>query len=167
MIVTERLMKVTKRLIEAVNVLSCAAMVIMMLTIIADVFLRMFSRYVPGQLEIVSCGMVCVVWFAVGRCALKEEMIQVNIFKVGPVVEFINKLIVIALCAVATIGAVKEGLIAMRLGTGSSILKIPKYPFMWVTAFGFFTVISAVSVLLLYARRKKQDPEALPEEELT
>ncbi|MCL1829279.1 MAG: hypothetical protein FWG32_07265, partial [Oscillospiraceae bacterium] len=109
----------------------------------------------------------CVVWFAGGRCALKEEMIQVNIFKVGPVVELINKLISVLLCALATIGAVKEGLIAMRLGTGSSILKIPKYPFMWVTAFGFFTVILAVSVLILYARRKKQDPQALTEEELT
>ena len=155
-------MKYTEKLIEAVNVLSCVAMVIMMLTIILDVILRMFSRHVPGQLEIVSYGMVCVVWFAVGRCALKEEMIQVNVFNVGPIIELINKLISIAMCTFATIGAFREGLIARRLGGGSSILRIPRYPFFWVTALGFLMVALAVTVLLVHNRYKKRSPQIQP-----
>lgn len=161
----EKLMKYTGKFIDGVSILSCVAMVVMMLTIMADVILRMFSNYVPGQLEIVSCGMVCVVWFAVGRCAIKGEMIQVNILNVGPVVELVNHLISIAFCILATIGAVKEGLTAMRLGGSSSILHIPKYPFMWITAFGFLTIAIAVTVLLLYNRHKKLHPEASPEQE--
>jgi len=155
-----KVMKFTEKLVEGVNVLSCVAMVIMMLTIILDVILRMFSHYVPGQLEIVSFGMVCVVWFAVGRCALKEEMIQVNVFNVGPVVEFINKLITIALCIIATIGAIREGAIAQQLGGSSSVLNIPRYPFLWVTALGFLLIVLVVCVLLVNNRHKKRESQA-------
>ena len=161
----ETVMKCTRKLVEGANVLSCVAMVIMMLTIMLDVILRIFSSYVPGQLEIVSCGMVCVVWFAVGRCAYKEEMMQVNIFKIGPFVDLLYKLISIAICVLATIGAVREGLIAMRLGSISSILHIPRYPFMWVTAFGFLTVAIAVTVLVIHGYNKKRRPSSSSEEE--
>jgi hypothetical protein len=42
--------------LETINLLSCVAMVIMMLTIMTDVVLRVFNHYVPGQIEICFHG---------------------------------------------------------------------------------------------------------------
>jgi hypothetical protein len=84
-------------------------------------------------------------------------MIQVNIFNVGPVVEMINRLITIAICVLATVGAVHEGFIAFRMASASSILHIPKYPFMWVTALGFLTVAVAVVIEIFNARSRNTD----------
>jgi hypothetical protein len=151
----DKVMSLTKKIFDIICILSCAAVVVMMLTIIVDVLLRRVHSYVPGQLEIVSCGMVCVVWLAVGQCALKGEMIQVNIFNVGPVVEMINRLITIAICILATVGAVHEGFIALKMASASSILHIPKYPFMWVTALGFLTVAVAVAIEILCVRKRR------------
>jgi hypothetical protein len=82
----------------------------------------------------------------------------------GPSVELINRLITIALCTLATVGAIKEGITSMRLGGSTNILKIPKYPFMWITAIGFFTVVVAVVVFILYNRYKKTHPRTHPTE---
>jgi TRAP-type C4-dicarboxylate transport system permease small subunit len=158
----DKVMRLTKKIFDIICVFSCAAAVVMMLTIVVDVLLRRIHSYVPGQLEIVSCGMVCVVWLAVGQCALKGEMIQVNIFRVGPVVELINRLITIAICVLATVGAVHEGLIALRMAGASSILHIPKFPFMWVTALGFLTVAVAVAIDILNRRGRKAGSDPAP-----
>jgi TRAP-type C4-dicarboxylate transport system permease small subunit len=157
--VMEKVRKITEKITEAVNLLSCVAIVVMMLVIMADVILRIFSGYVKGQLEIVSYCMVCVVWFAVGRVVMKGEMIQVNIFRVGPVVELINKLISIALCVLGCVGAIKESAIALQFDSTSNILHIPQYPFMWVTAFGFALIAIATIVLIVYELHKKRRPD--------
>lgn len=154
----EKVKKITEKITGAVNLLSCAAIVVMMLVIMADVILRIFSGYVKGQLEIVSYCMVCVVWFAVGRVVMRGEMIQVNICKVGPVVELINQLISIALCVLACVGAIRESRIALQFHSTSNILHIPQYPFMWVTAFGFALVAVVVLVLIACGFRRKRRP---------
>ena len=87
-----------EKLMEIINYISCIAIVVMMAVVVVDVAMRFFDGFVKGQVEIVSYCMVVIVWFALGRVAIKKEMIQVNIFNVGVVVEVINLLISLVVC---------------------------------------------------------------------
>jgi hypothetical protein len=71
------------------------------------------------------------------------------------------------ICVLAAIGAIKEGLTALAMQGSSNILRIPKFPFLWITAFGFFTVAFVIVVIVLHDRRKKPSAESSEEEGYT
>ncbi len=115
----------------AVGVLVC-----MMMLTVTDVCLRyFFNRPIMASKEITEYMMVIVGFLGLAWCAVKGMHIKVNILvgtfseKAQSVIDAVNHIIVIGLCALIASQSFKESLIVKELGRGSDITGIPNYPF--------------------------------------
>ena len=145
---------------------SGAGIVAMMLLTCADVFLRyLFNAPIEGTLDITQMLMVIVVFFGLAYCGWTGGHVAVDLlYGVLP-----RKIIVPLAVLVNAVGAVtmltmgwesvQTSFTYMTTGETPMTVLIPKYPFIWVAAFGAFTY---AAILLFKTVRPDEPGETSP-----
>lgn len=145
----KRAIALIRRIVDDISYLGYLAMLCMMMLTVVDVTLRFFGHPIMGSMEITVALMVCVVFFGMGRCTLQNVHLKVELFKKFPILDKINSIITMILCFVIGWQCVVQGGKAMDLQSASQLLRIPKYPFLYVAACGFFLVAVALLITLI------------------
>jgi TRAP-type C4-dicarboxylate transport system permease small subunit len=86
----------------------------------------------------VIVGFLGIAWCAVKGMHIKVELIVGRFPERGQsVVNVINAILVIGVCALIGSQSLSEGFIAKRMGRASDITDIPHHPFYWIIVFGY------------------------------
>jgi TRAP-type C4-dicarboxylate transport system permease small subunit len=140
-------------ILDRLALVSSAALIGMMVVTLLDIIFRVVNQPFTGGMELVVSLMVCIVFFGVAKCTLEDGMIKIDIFSFGKAktaVDVINSIITAALCFIVGWQCFKQSQMAYSMGTVSSLLKIPKWIFQLVSAFGMATVGLAILVRIAY-----------------
>ena len=129
-----------------------AFMAILMTVTIVNIILRFFNYGINGVYEIGQNCLVAIVWFGVALAVLRDDMIELDIIRFPRIYMLILRLFSAAMCALIGVCTVIQGNVARLLGSASNILKIPRHPFQWITAFGFFLIVPAL-ITVIYRDR--------------
>jgi TRAP-type C4-dicarboxylate transport system permease small subunit len=157
--------KFIRLIIEVSGIVGVVILLAMMMMTVADVIMRyFFRRPIIGSEEISTLLMVCVVFLGIAWCALKDGHISVDIItgklsKRGRA--FLNSFDNILTFALALIIAWRtflEAVSVKKMDVNSPLLGIPRYPFIFVTAFGFLLLFLAA--LILFIRNVKSVKDA-------
>jgi TRAP-type C4-dicarboxylate transport system permease small subunit len=121
---------------------SITLLALMCLTV-ADILMRKFMNYsILGTVELTELMMVVIVFFTLGFSEMKDAHIKVDIFtsKLKPptriLLDVITQLVASLLFAFMTVSVLRHALSMQRVGEVTQDLWIPKYPFLYLTAFG-------------------------------
>jgi TRAP-type C4-dicarboxylate transport system permease small subunit len=162
----KKIEKIVRLIIETCGIIGIVILLAMMMMTVADVILRyFFSKPIIGSMEISVLLMVCVVFLCIGWCALNDGHISVDILtgklsKRGRLLlnGFDNIVTLITALLIAW-RSFMEALSARDMAVTSPILGIPRYPFVFVTSFGFFLLFSAAVILFIKNIRSLKDTE--------
>jgi TRAP-type C4-dicarboxylate transport system permease small subunit len=121
-----------------------AVLVCMMMLTVSDVCLRyFFNNPIMASSEYTEYMMVIVGFLGLAWCAVKGMHIKVDLI-VGrfpergqAVINVINAILVIGVCALISSQSLSEGFIAKQMGRASDITDIPHHPFYWIIVFGY------------------------------
>ncbi|HWQ77871.1 MAG TPA: TRAP transporter small permease [Anaerovoracaceae bacterium] len=146
---------------EGLNAAGVTLMLLMTILTVIDIIARaLFNSPLPGTYELIEYGMVIVLSFAMGYTQVIRGHIDidslVNLFpkKInGIFTRIADFLALIYFGAIAWQTCVK-GISEMGYKTASAALLIVKYPFYFITAFGF-----AVITLIVLTQLILKDPE--------
>lgn len=140
----------------AVVVLAC-----MMMLTVTDVVLRyFFNRPIMASMEITEYMMVIVGFLGLAWCAVKGMHIKVNLIvgrfseRAQAIVDTINHILIIGLCALIASQSLSEGFAAKEMGIASEITDIVRYPFYWIIVFGYVLLFFVMISLLVQAIKK-------------
>lgn len=157
--------RVVRLIIEAFGILATLILILMMLATVCDVFLRIFKRPVIGLTELSCAMMVCVVFFGIAWCALRGEHIRVDIIsnilskRKLLVLDSIDNIVTMILALLLAKQCFSQAMFARQMELKSLMLEIPRYPFLIVTALGFFLLFITMIVLQLnIIRGSDQNP---------
>jgi TRAP-type C4-dicarboxylate transport system permease small subunit len=149
---------------DRLALVSGAALLGMMIVTLLDVIFRVANQPFKGSMEIVVNLMVCIVFFGVAKCALEDGMIKIDIFSFGrakTTVDAINSIVTAILCCIIGWQCFRQSQMAYSMGTVSSLLKIPKWIFQLVSAFGMVSVGLAVPIRIAHAHFFKDEIPAV------
>ena len=152
----DKTLEFLERLIRVFAWFGVAFMMILMMVTIVNIVLRFFNYGINGAYEIGQNCLVAIVWFGVATAVLRDDMIELDIIKFPRIYMLILRLFSAAMCAVIGVCTVIQGNVARLLGSASNILKIPRHPFQWITAFGFFLIVPALIVVICKDRRDRE-----------
>jgi TRAP-type C4-dicarboxylate transport system permease small subunit len=138
------------------------ALLIMVVVTLLDVIFRatgLHNGSLRGAMEINVCMMAVLIFLAFGKCVMDDGFIRVEIFKFGkaekPVRRFIDVLHV-AMCLIIAWNCLLQGISAQSMHGVSQLLKIPKYPFVYLSAFAFLLIAIAVPMYNVRARAQRR-----------
>jgi len=150
--------------VRGLAAVSGAAIVAMMLLTCADVFLRyLFNAPIEGTLDLTQMLMVIVVFFGLAYCGwtgghvvvdLLRELLPVKV--IVPLAIAVNAAGAVAMFAMGW-ESIQTSLVYMLTGETPMTVLIPKYPFIWIAAFGSFTY---AAVLVFKSFRPDERDEA-------
>ena len=153
-------------IIEACGIIGVIILLAMMMMTVADVVLRyFFSKPIIGSMEISVVLMACVVFLGIGWCALKDGHISVDIItgklsKRGrAVLNGFDNVVTLVLALIVAWRSFVEALSAKEMEITSPILGIPRYPFVFITSFGFFLLFSAALILFIKNIKSVKRPD--------
>ena len=149
--------RLLERIVKFFSWFGIIFMVILMMVILSNVILRFFNLGINGAYEIAQHCLVGIVWFGVPLAALKNDMIELDIIKFSRGYMLVIRLISAAMCVLIGICTIIQGNIARLLGSASTVLKIPRHPFQWITALGFFLIVFAIAVYVYDNRKDNQN----------
>jgi len=118
----------------------------MMLLTCADVFLRyLFNAPIEGTLDLTQMLMVITVFFGLAYCGWTGGHVVVDLLRellpakvIIPLAVVVNAVGAVAMLAMAW-ESVQTSLTYMLTGETPMTVLIPKYPFIWIAAFGALT----------------------------
>lgn len=120
-----------------------AILVLMVFLVTTDVVLRyFFNRPIKGSYELVEFMMVVLVFFGLAYTQTKKGHISVSLFtgKMSPerlaVIQSATYLLCLGIFSIIAWRCVVQATVLQTSGETSAVLFIPRYPFMWITAFG-------------------------------
>lgn len=158
----KRVEGITNQIFKWSGVLGVVALLGMCALTFADVFLRfILNRPIIGSVEVIEVFLACLVFFGIGRVTLTKGHITVDIIESlisGKAVYFLNSInnyIVMGLSLLFMRQSILQGLFLQNLNIKSTMLKIPLYPFYYITALGFFLLLIAVAVLQFSKDRRE------------
>lgn len=153
---------ITNQIFKWSGVLGVVALLGMCALTFADVCLRFFlNRPIIGSVEVTGVFLTCMVFFGIGRVTLTRGHITVDIIESlisGRAVYFLNSInnyIVMGLSLLFMRQSILQGLFLQNLNIKTTMLKIPLYPFYYITALGFFLLLIAV-VVLQFSKNKRE-----------
>jgi len=152
-----------ERIVKFFSWFGIAFMAILMLIILSNVVLRFFNFSINGAYEIAQHCLVGIVWFGVPLAALKNEMIELDIIKFQSGYMLIVRLVSAAMCVLIGICTIIQGNVARLLGSASTVLRIPRHPFQWITALGFFLIVFSIIVYIYDNRNSTPDLSKKPD----
>jgi TRAP-type C4-dicarboxylate transport system permease small subunit len=143
------------------GMLAVGILAIMMLFTVADVCLRYFFNHpIFGSLEITVFLMICVGCLGLGWAATTGMHVKVDLVvsryppRVQTIINAINYICVIAVCALVAWRGFRESLATIRYDLSSDSLNVPFYPFYWVLVFGYVVLMLVIITLLIRTLRK-------------
>lgn len=150
---------------ESFGVVAVVVLVFMMMLTVTDVTLRyFFNRPIMASAELTEYMMVIVGFLGIAWCATRGTHIKVELI-VGrwpqrgqAIVNIINALWVIAVCALIATQSLREGFVAKEMGRASEITDIVHYPFYWVVVFGYTLMFFVMLTILVRNIRKAVHP---------
>jgi TRAP-type C4-dicarboxylate transport system permease small subunit len=152
-------------LIEASGIVGVAILLAMMMMTVVDVVMRyFFRRPIIGSVEISIVLMVCVVFLCTAWCALNDGHIRVDIItgklskKGRAILNSFDNVLTFALALLIAWRSFMEAMAVKEMEVTSPLLGIPRYPFVFVTAFGFLLLFFAA--LILFIRNVKSVKDA-------
>jgi TRAP-type C4-dicarboxylate transport system permease small subunit len=158
--------KIVRWIIEGSGIVGVVILIAMMLMTVADVILRyFFRRPIIGSMEISVALMVCVVFLGIGWCALNDGHISVDIItgklsKRGrALLNGFDNFVTMALALMIAWRSFVEALSVKDMEVASPILSIPRYPFVFVTSFGFLLLFFAALILIIKNVRSVKNPD--------
>lgn len=135
--------RLVSRLSGAVNSVGMGVLVVMMLLITMDVFLRYsFTRPIKGTFELVEFMMIIVVCFGMAYTGVKKGHVAVEVVvsrfspRVQALIDSFNWLVSLGLFLLISWKAVTQVRTLWESGLTSSVLYVPVFPFVLVLAFG-------------------------------
>jgi TRAP-type C4-dicarboxylate transport system permease small subunit len=161
----KKMEKFIRLIIEASGIVGVAILLAMMMMTVVDVIMRyFFRRPIIGSVEISVSLMVCIVFLGIGWCALNDGHISVDIItgklsKRGRA--FLNSfdnIVTFVLALIIAWRSFLEAVSVKKMDVNSPLLGIPRYPFVFVTAFGFLLLFFAA--LILFIRNVKSIKDA-------
>jgi TRAP-type C4-dicarboxylate transport system permease small subunit len=163
-----KIMKAIEKFIKAVSIFDGYLIIAMMLMIGIDIVLRLFGGGIKGSVEIVTACVPVIVFLGVGYTALQEMHIRVDVVKWHHLDRLMNLICIVAL-AIVGYYAVLQSLQVKALGTSSTLLSIPRWPIVMVTAFGMFLVaialiLNEIKAYIELFSKKKSSEETAPAE---
>lgn len=141
---------------EVMGVVAVVVLVCMMMLTVSDVCLRyFFNNPIMASSEYTEYMMVIVGFLGIAWCAIKGMHIKVELI-VGKfpergqaIVNVINAVLVIGVCALIGSQSLNEGFIARQMGRASDITDIPHHPFYWVIVFGYaLLLLTMINILV-------------------
>ena len=148
--------KFIRLIIEASSMVGVVILLAMMMMTVVDVVMRyFFRRPIIGSVELSISMMVGIVFLGIGWCALNGGHISVDIItgklsKRGrTVLSGFDNLATFALALLIAWRSFVEALAAKNIDVASPLLGIPRYPFIFITAFGFLLLFFAALILFI------------------
>ena len=158
--------KIIRLIIEACGIIGIVILLAMMMMTVSDVIMRyFFHQPIIGSMEISVTLMVCVVFLGIGWCALNDGHISVDIItgklsKRGRVLlNGFDNIVTLVLALIIAWRSFMEALSVKDMEVTSPILGIPRYPFVFVTSFGFFLLFSAALILFIKNIKSVKHPD--------
>ena len=146
---------------ENLYVIGGIGLISMMVITAADVTLRMFNTSILGSMELISYLMCVVVFLSFGKSTFVESFTKVEIFdfkKAEPVVKIVTDALHILMCAFASYFCFVQSGVTRSIGTVSQMLKIPRWPFLFLSGIGFLLITVSIP-LSKYKNRKSKFKE--------
>jgi TRAP-type transport system small permease protein len=138
------------------GIIAIFVLVVMMLFTVLNVVMRaVFNSPIPGDVELIEVGMVCVGFLGLAWCALRGMHISVDLVvsffprRVQAVFDVFSYVIGLAISILMAWRGFLEGIANRDLNNMSATLGFPIYPFYWVTATGYAVLCLAILVLLV------------------
>ena len=142
--ISMKIIRAIEKFVSAVSILDGFLIIALMLMIAVDIAMRMLGSSITGSVEIATMIVPVIVFFGVGYTALQEMHIRVDIFKRWPHMDRVTNLMCIAAVAVIGVCCVRQAIQVHNIATSSTILRIPRWPFVLTTSFGMFMVALAM-----------------------
>ena len=157
------LAKISKFIEGKINLLSrftgivaIFVLVVMMFFTVLNVVMRaFFNSPIPGDVELIEVGMVCVGFLSLAWCAIRGMHISVDLVvsflpkRIQAVFDIFGYLLGLGIFILLSWRAVAEGIANRELNNLSATLSFPIFPFYWVTALGYAVLCLAIMVLLV------------------
>lgn len=132
--------------VRGLAAVSGAAIVAIMLLTCADVFLRyLFNAPIEGTLDLTQMLMVAIVFFGLAYCGWTGGHVVVDLLRdlvpakiIIPLAVGVNAVGAVAMFAMGW-ESIQTSRVYMLTGETPMTVLIPKYPFIWIAAFGSFT----------------------------
>lgn len=153
------------KFITAIAIADAVILIAMMILIGVDIVWRLLGGGVKGGVEIVTMTVPLIVFLGVGYTMLHEMHVRVDVFKVAWFDRVCNVIciafMILIACMTWSLAFQTKG-----LGTSSTILHIPRWPFVLVTSIGFFLVALALVLneAKHYIEKHQRKLGLLPEE---
>jgi TRAP-type C4-dicarboxylate transport system permease small subunit len=129
---------------QAINAVAMAVLLAMVLLTVADVVGRyFFNQPVTGTTELTELMVVVVGFLGLAWCAVKGAHLTVDLVmsrlpsRLQAIVDSFNYFAGIVLCVIIAWRNFLEGIEVQELGTTTSLIDVPEFPFYWVIGFGF------------------------------
>ena len=137
------------------GIIAILVLVAMMLFTVLNVIMRaFFNSPIPGDVELIEVGMVCVGFLGLAWCAMRGMHISVDLVvsflprRIQALFDSFGYLIGLGICVLLAWRSFAEGIGIRELNTLSSTLGFPMFPFYVITALGYAVLCLAVVVLL-------------------
>jgi TRAP-type C4-dicarboxylate transport system permease small subunit len=145
-----------------------AIILLVMLYTTLNVILRVLGYPLPGDIEIIVTALVCIIYSTIAYCAVANNHIRIDLFKKWPWMDHVNNVIAFITGLVISIQAFKKVGTAARMHVTSTLLGIPRAPFLFIAAFGFLLFALAVvcvelRLILAIVEKRKQNNHPGPE----
>lgn len=138
------------------GIIAICVLVLMMLFTVLNVVMRaFFNSPIPGDVELIEVGMVCVGFLGLAWCALRGMHISVDLVvsflpkRIQAVFDSFGYLIGLGISILLAWRGFLEGIGNRDLNSLSATLGFPMYPFYWVVALGYGVLCLAILVLLV------------------
>lgn len=152
-------------IIEASGIVGVVVLLAMMMMTVVDVIMRyFFLQPIIGSVELSTILMVCVVFLGIAWCALNDGHISVDIItgklskKGRAVLNSFDNILTFVLALLIAWRSFREALSVKEMEVTSPLLGIPRYPFVFVTAFGFLLLFFAALILFIRNVKSLKDP---------
>lgn len=146
----KKVISVLEKISNVSVILGSIALGVMMMTTVVDVLIRLFNdKSFLGGTEIVSYFLTAVVYFGVVYCTFHRGMITVDLFKVPKPLEYLMRFLGMATCGFIVYSVTTAAFLSMKTGGSSLLISIPKWPFMFITSFGFLMMLVIMFVQII------------------
>ena len=145
-----------KLLSRFMGIIGICVLVLMMLFTVLNIIMRAFFNHpIPGDVELIEVGMVCVGFLGLAWCAIRGMHIGVDLLvsflprRIQSIFDCFGYLISLGIVFLLTWQAVAEGLVNREMNILSSTLGFPMWPFYLVCGIGYGVFCLAIAALLV------------------
>jgi TRAP-type C4-dicarboxylate transport system permease small subunit len=145
-----------------------AAVIFIMVYTTLNVIMRVLGHPLSGDIEVTQAVLVVIIYFVIAACLLNDKHIKIELFKKWSWLDHVNNVIAFGISLLIAIQAFHQVGTAARMHVSSTLLGIPRAPFIFVSGLGF--LLFAIAVLSVEYRlitsRRKTRTEQKPEDQV-